>query len=245
MLWQQTVERYSRRHLSFEADKLVALAGAAHQVSQVLDDTFLAGLWVNSLWRDLLWWSEAHSASLIPSTRYSRFRASSWSWASIHGPISYKFPSGTSYLRYYPCIQVLGHAEKVHGQSNSVSGVIKIRGVLLPASITNETAPQHATSDKGTQNRTATIKSRVLRPGWSSIYNKQWPYWRPDTNEFIIEIYNAWSSLHLTHVSFVWGSYRLVEERMSTEGWGWRIGLDITIPSQKKFTFKNSRLFER
>jgi hypothetical protein len=178
MLWQRMLVLYSKRKLSRQTDKLVALAGAANQVSIALNDKLLAGLWVKWLWRDLLWWvdrpedssaplntnprdieesklraSSRRSAPLktriptslkrtsqashpFPSTVGPKdFHAPSWSWASIQGPISYDFPLGTSYLRYYPCLQVLSYKEDILPESEGVSGSITIRGLLLPAKL--------------------------------------------------------------------------------------------------------------
>ena len=42
--WQQIVEAYSARHLTHEADKLMAIRGIAKLTGDILQDTFLAGL---------------------------------------------------------------------------------------------------------------------------------------------------------------------------------------------------------
>ncbi|KAH8679089.1 heterokaryon incompatibility protein-domain-containing protein [Tricladium varicosporioides] len=178
MLWQHLIELYSQRQLSFETDKLVALAGAANQVSKVLDDTFLAGMWVKWLWRDLLWWTESKPVA----SRSTKFKAPSWSWASINGPISYKFPQGSSYMRYYPCIQVLGYGQSVHPVSNKISGFITIRGVIVPAILLKN--EDYELTKLGTVRRTTPI----LRPLWaSSNTNTSHVFWKGDTSETIDE----------------------------------------------------------
>jgi hypothetical protein len=183
MLWQHAVELYSRRELSMETDKLVALAGAANQVSKALDDTFLAGLWVKRLWRDLLWWVERKPSSSAPSAaRPKEFKAPSWSWASVKGPISYKFPEGSSYLRYYPCVQVLGYGEKVHTVSNRVPGFVAVCGAILPAIV--PAYPSLIAGAQGKPGRTADL----LQPSWptsESLYYQ--PVWKPDTEDLISE----------------------------------------------------------
>lgn len=185
MLWQHILVLYSKRELSRETDKLVALAGAANQVSKTLEDKLLAGIWIKWLWRDLLWWVDVKTSTVVPlGARPKEFKAPSWSWASIKGPISYRFPQGTSHLRYYPCIQVLGHGEKVHTKSNRVSGFITIRGVILPATIPG--TPSHWASDhlKPGPGRTTT----QLRTTWSKSENtSQAPIWKPDTEDIICE----------------------------------------------------------
>jgi hypothetical protein len=54
--WWLVVEAYSRRQLTRESDKLVALTGVATEVARVTKDVYLAGLWLHYLWQDLTWY---------------------------------------------------------------------------------------------------------------------------------------------------------------------------------------------
>ncbi|KAI0630026.1 heterokaryon incompatibility protein-domain-containing protein [Trametes polyzona] len=81
--WWGVVRQYSRRTLSDPADKLVACAGLADEYQAVLGSEYLGGLWHDSLLCDLLWkipWGASGS-------RPEQYRAPSWSWASLDGPI--------------------------------------------------------------------------------------------------------------------------------------------------------------
>lgn len=80
-LWQRVVEDYSRRALTFESDRLPAIAALATRMARVLDDTYVAGLWRSRILDGLEWdcsgkyWGERGRASVR--------RAPSWSWACL------------------------------------------------------------------------------------------------------------------------------------------------------------------
>ncbi|KAH7355569.1 heterokaryon incompatibility protein-domain-containing protein, partial [Pyrenochaeta sp. MPI-SDFR-AT-0127] len=83
--WRTVVEEYSSLSLTFEKDCLPALAGLAKQFyEQRSDDNYLAGLWRQTLFEDMLW-----TASPGPSERPYTWRAPTWSWASVKGSIRY------------------------------------------------------------------------------------------------------------------------------------------------------------
>ncbi|KIJ52113.1 hypothetical protein M422DRAFT_88967, partial [Sphaerobolus stellatus SS14] len=77
------------REITVPSDKLVALAGVAEQFQHVYNDKFLAGLWQKTLAFDLLWSSGAQGFNPRP-----KYRAPTWSWASIDGLISAEYREG-------------------------------------------------------------------------------------------------------------------------------------------------------
>jgi hypothetical protein len=94
--WLSVVTSYSRRHLTDARDKLPALAGLAarlalvdvdKEVSCTANNQYLAGLWVDDLVTSLAWDIDQHSS---PGVRLSFYRAPSWSWASIDGPVTFR-----------------------------------------------------------------------------------------------------------------------------------------------------------
>lgn len=85
--WDGVVDLYSRSNLTREEDKLIALSGISKEIGLILEDEYLAGLWKRFLSRQLLWFV-SHPLSADgghPSSRPSKYRAPSWSWASIDG----------------------------------------------------------------------------------------------------------------------------------------------------------------
>ncbi|RYP86361.1 hypothetical protein DL769_000745 [Monosporascus sp. CRB-8-3] len=85
--WDSAVQRYCECSLTFPKDKLVALSGLAkHMGGRLSDvvpqhDTYLAGLWRTSMPRSLLWRVKGQGR------RAHKYRAPSWSWASLDGNI--------------------------------------------------------------------------------------------------------------------------------------------------------------
>lgn len=55
---------YCRRSLTLERDKFPALSGLAKSYHQLTEHDYLAGLWLQSLLKDLLWMVYDHSSAL-------------------------------------------------------------------------------------------------------------------------------------------------------------------------------------
>ncbi|KAH8822012.1 hypothetical protein F5884DRAFT_746295 [Xylogone sp. PMI_703] len=83
-IWRDIVREYSRRNLSRPEDKLPALAGIASKISELSGQTYFAGLWKEQLLPTGLLWSRDFATIPLPRPRY---RAPSWSWASIDSPV--------------------------------------------------------------------------------------------------------------------------------------------------------------
>ncbi|KAF4975519.1 hypothetical protein FZEAL_7705 [Fusarium zealandicum] len=81
-VWHQLLQDYMTRSFTFESDRLVAFSGigALYQaLAQVPQDSYLAGIWRQSLLRDLLW-TVKDGRKISPPQNY---RVPSWSWASM------------------------------------------------------------------------------------------------------------------------------------------------------------------
>jgi Heterokaryon incompatibility protein (HET) len=87
-VWSGIVEAYSRSKLTYESDKLVALAGLAMEIAQIFQrDGYLAGLWQSGLPYSLMWTANGDTDNAIVRPR--KYRAPSWSWASLDGSITF------------------------------------------------------------------------------------------------------------------------------------------------------------
>lgn len=75
--WSLILYEYSRRALTFEPDRLIALSGTAKMAKSVLKCEYYAGLWQYHLIRDLAWYT------IDPGVRPNPYRAPTWSWASV------------------------------------------------------------------------------------------------------------------------------------------------------------------
>ena len=88
--WYAIIEDYTRRALTVPRDKLVAIAGLARRAHQTLKGEYLAGLWSTQLHVGLLWMIDEHASAM----RAPNYRAPSWSWASMDGPVSWTLIDG-------------------------------------------------------------------------------------------------------------------------------------------------------
>ncbi|PQE20572.1 hypothetical protein CJF30_00001895 [Rutstroemia sp. NJR-2017a BBW] len=91
-LWYKTVAEYSRLQLTFEKDRMPALAALTQDMETLrADDRFLAGLWEKTLLLDLLW-----MVLSPPKTgRLATWRAPTWSWACVQSQVMWE-----SYVDY-------------------------------------------------------------------------------------------------------------------------------------------------
>ncbi|KAM5350818.1 hypothetical protein ACJ41O_007323 [Fusarium nematophilum] len=82
--WDQIVKEYSKRDLTFDTDKLPALAGIAKAFSESRHDLgrYLCGLWENQLEGCFFW-----SLTEEPQPKPSGSCIPSWSWASVSGNV--------------------------------------------------------------------------------------------------------------------------------------------------------------
>lgn len=83
--WFQLVMEFTARKLTFETDKLPALAGLANQIRrQTGGEQYFAGLWRSCFHRQLLWFVANDDVD-----RPDAYRSPSWSWAAVDGRIRY------------------------------------------------------------------------------------------------------------------------------------------------------------
>lgn len=95
--WYKLVSPFSKRALTFQSDRLPALAAVAeetHRRCPELGD-YLVGMWRNTLIRDMCWYRDLYVFHAYPHMRTAN-RASttalSWSWASITSPVDWDKP---------------------------------------------------------------------------------------------------------------------------------------------------------
>jgi hypothetical protein len=85
-LWACCVQNFTKGKLSYPGDKLPAISGLARRLQQYLPDArYLAGLWSIELENQLLW--IPNSKFPVWKNRSEAYRAPSWTWACIDGPI--------------------------------------------------------------------------------------------------------------------------------------------------------------
>ncbi len=83
--WITLLTDYTRRELTVSSDRLPALGGIATEMRRVTGVQYLAGLWANNLLYDAMWYVDGREWLNRPN----KWRAPSWSWASVDMPVSY------------------------------------------------------------------------------------------------------------------------------------------------------------
>jgi hypothetical protein len=85
--WYNLVNMYTRRHFTKDEDRLAALSGLAQEVHTRKGWHYYAGLWEEDIIMGLAW--APNSSTNFKHYRPATYRAPSWSWASIEGPIKF------------------------------------------------------------------------------------------------------------------------------------------------------------
>lgn len=79
--WYNLVCSYSTRELTYQKDKLSAIAGLADICSKRTGFQYILGLWVEDFATGLMWQATSRGVTRIPSA------IPSWSWASVSGAV--------------------------------------------------------------------------------------------------------------------------------------------------------------
>ncbi|PQE10640.1 Heterokaryon incompatibility protein [Rutstroemia sp. NJR-2017a WRK4] len=82
-LWHAVMQDYTRRCLTRESDRFIALQGVESLFTSRLEDQNLGGVWRGNTIKDLAWYRDG------PAMRRQELDAPSWSWGSATGPISF------------------------------------------------------------------------------------------------------------------------------------------------------------
>ncbi|ETN38685.1 uncharacterized protein HMPREF1541_06722 [Cyphellophora europaea CBS 101466] len=124
--WHQLVNLYSRGRLSYTSDKLLAVSGLAKQYmsrNRLREADYLVGLWKPQLPQALLWRTDRGKRPL-------KYRAPSWSWASIEGDIAHP---ETAQAAKETCLEVIDsevkHKADPFGQVEA-GAKLKVRGFM-------------------------------------------------------------------------------------------------------------------
>lgn len=88
--WSEILTTYTGSDLTFEKDRLIAIAGLAKVVASKTGGTYLAGIWLDSWMQDLLWEpvkERARGSKLKPEGL--TMVPPSWSWLGFSGTVEY------------------------------------------------------------------------------------------------------------------------------------------------------------
>jgi hypothetical protein len=135
-IWATVVEGYSRTSLTNPNDKLIAISGIAKLFANVTGQTYIAGMWRESLEHALVWKNLDRRTYNVDGTTFPQpktWRAPSWSWASVDGPVEFCQHTGNRSLISVQDV-VLTHAT---GDEMGLltGGWLDLRGALKPMHI--------------------------------------------------------------------------------------------------------------
>lgn len=88
--WYSILGDYTTRAMRDPNDKLTAISGIAQSLHETLQCRYLFGLWETDMIRGLLWTDNlllSPKERAVALRRPETYRAPSWSWASVDGPI--------------------------------------------------------------------------------------------------------------------------------------------------------------
>jgi hypothetical protein len=117
MAWGDILSKYSRCYLTFASDRAVAFAGVAKFFRALVDDRYVAGLWLRNLASDMMWFrnrllttavieKSKDRLRLLENDQVNQYRAPSFSWASTAVPIELNHTKdNVGYLVAVKCIK--------------------------------------------------------------------------------------------------------------------------------------------
>lgn len=150
--WDDICEDFSTRNLSYNQDKLPALAGLAKEFgTRCPSDTYLAGLWSSRIPQQLLWdvihrvkvggmdIGDEDDTPKQPAQPLTGYVAPSWSWLSVNSPISMNKVS-----RFHSLVDIIDFDYRTstanpYGRIKQAS--IKIRALSRPITIVTKPSP--------------------------------------------------------------------------------------------------------
>ncbi|KAI2463517.1 HET-domain-containing protein [Annulohypoxylon bovei var. microspora] len=137
-LWQRLVEHYTSRSLSYETDRLIALAGIATKVPERRFD-YLGGLWRGQLDASIRWQGVGRCR------RTAEYVAPSWSWASISGRIRF-LPLSKDARFIWEVVEAKCHFNGHNGDFGRVASAhLKVKSKVVHVNV--EERPQNMRKD--------------------------------------------------------------------------------------------------
>lgn len=132
--WGKLVGLYSQCKLTKSEDKLVAFAGVAKAFQELTGDTYLAGVWRSQLFAQLSWTArETTSAVQFPK----RYRAPSWSWASIDSPVWLQLYGKVPDCERHKALEIIdagATSNAFEGMADVSDAWLKVRGTYFGCS---------------------------------------------------------------------------------------------------------------
>jgi hypothetical protein len=134
--WEEIVEMYTGRDLTYETDRQVAIAGVAGWLQASLNCKYVAGMWDYLLEHQLLW----RCCGRWTKTSASRAPAPTWSWASCPGNIRYDLQMWSHRERpnLFRVLEMEAETSSENEMGPIVHGRLQVAGKLIPVTISDD-----------------------------------------------------------------------------------------------------------
>jgi hypothetical protein len=134
-IWAGVVVDYSRTSLTNPTDKLIAISGIAKSFADVTGQRYVAGMWRENLEHALLWNASNRAKFNVEyrpcsHSQPTTWRAPSWSWASVDGPVDFSDSSSDHLLISVQDVVLIHATEDKMGLLTG--GWLDLRGALKP-----------------------------------------------------------------------------------------------------------------
>jgi hypothetical protein len=101
--WYKVVSQYSGLQLTFRPDIFPAISGIAKIFNEATDFRYVAGIWLEDIHSGLLWYRlYLGRKDVAQDRRNENWRAPSWSWASLEGPVQNLYESTSTHMSDSP-----------------------------------------------------------------------------------------------------------------------------------------------
>ncbi|RYO97529.1 hypothetical protein DL765_011130 [Monosporascus sp. GIB2] len=161
--WHLLVDMYTSLELTYPSDRIVAFSGVASTIQEATGLTYIAGIWKELLPHELMWSRERvyDKNEGRPTWRPSPWRAPSWSWASLEGPVTHILGDGvlsmtTSPIPYLVEVvdyQITPILDRTTALGEVSGAVLTLRGFVKQARWHRQngslTAPYYANFERG------------------------------------------------------------------------------------------------
>ncbi|KAK3318088.1 heterokaryon incompatibility protein-domain-containing protein [Apodospora peruviana] len=186
--WNMIVQEYSNYGITYRKDRLPAIAGMAKYYRRLgQDGEYLAGLWKNTFFENLLWHSTTRSAS---KARPAEWIAPTWSWASAAEGVRF-FGQLWIGLEVIDRVKLVdARCESVHGDEmmKLKSGFVTICGPVFPAVL-------RLKEEEGKEEKTYVLEAEGVTPQtFDADYDFSVPgdfHIQPDSEVFGMEVANV------------------------------------------------------
>ena len=142
--WQKTVQEYSRLDLTFETDRLPAIAAIVKdEMDARKNDVYLAGMWRSTLLADLMWFRYSDYGEIAGEGQRTTTVAPTWSWASTNGAVLFWELVLLSNVRILEVSYIPDGPQQMGKYSNAA---ITVEGPMIRATFDFESGSHRANS---------------------------------------------------------------------------------------------------